>query len=292
MGPSAIPTVSVILNVYKRAQNFERQLLALENQSHPVTEFLVWENGEQTIQNYLTGRPEVISVRASTNLGVWARFSVALQAKSDFIWLIDDDVIPGPRWVENALECFSKRPAVIGSRGLRFRSRHSYLLYDEFGPNNPSSISQEVDIVGHNWIFPRSWLGAFWQLYEERFDSKFAGEDIHLSFAAKKILGVPTVVPPHPRNNQDLWGEISDLSLFNGNDEAAISSNPDSLRRFELAYSHYTNIGFQPMVAQEEQRPIRAAIDSVVGKSVGKFPRVSLVLAKKLGLKKRSKSSE
>lgn len=292
MSPSAIPTVSVILNVFKRAQNFERQLAALESQSHPVTEILVWENGEQTIQNYLAGRPEVILVRASTNLGVWARFSVALQATGEFIWLIDDDVIPGRRWVENALECFSQKPAVIGSRGLRFRSRHSYLLYDEYGPNNPNSNAQEVDIVGHNWIFPRSWLGAFWQLYSERFDSKFAGEDIHLSFAAKKILGVPTVVPPHPKNNHDLWGEISDLSLFDGHDDAAISSNPDSLRRFELAYRHYINIGFQPIVSQKVQTPIRAAIDSVIGKSVGKYPRFSLILAKKLGLRKRSKSSE
>jgi len=277
-------TVTVILNVFRRGKNLEKQLKAIENQSHKVDEIIIWENGEDQTPANLVGWTHL--ARSAKNLGVWARFAFALNGKADFIWMIDDDTIPGARWLENALATFAETPGVIGSRGLRFRSQHSYTLYDEVGPNAPNSTIEAVDIVGHNWVFPRVWLGYFWAEYPSRFPGELAGEDIHLSYAVKKHLGLGTFVPPHPTDKKELWGEIQDENEpeFNGRDSAAISQNPASMRRFELAFKHYIEKGFTLLSAGNEGE-FRFFTD-MAAKSIARFPSASQRLARALRFRK------
>lgn len=246
-------TVSVIMNIFRRGPNFADQISAIRSQTHKVSEILVWENGADKSGFELSQDQSVWGARASRNLGVWARFSFALNSKSDFVWVIDDDSIPGPMWLESVLDEFAKAPGVYGSRGLRFFGTSSYSLYEEFGPNKNNSKTEQVDIVGHNWVFPRSWLQYFWAEYGNAYSSDLAGEDIHLSFAVQKHLGLGTFVPPHPPSNQDVWGEVPKLAKLDGASSEAISRQPKSLKRFEDAYSHYISLGFEPMLGQSEK---------------------------------------
>jgi glycosyltransferase involved in cell wall biosynthesis len=261
---------------------------AIRGQSYPVSEILVLENGEETVPELYSNDSGIVRIRSSKNLGVWARFTVGLNATSDFIWLIDDDVVPGSRWLENAITTFLKQPSVIGSRGLRFRTEQSYLLYDEFGPNNPSDVPTMVDIVGHNWIFPRSWLGAFWATYSEKFNSERAGEDIHLSYSVQKIFGFPSVVPPHPIEDRELWGEIVERSKFDGHDSVGISHDLSSLNKFEAAYRHYVKLGFRIFALSGDDTYVQLPRHRVVGKIVARFPRLAIRVATLLGLRKKS----
>jgi glycosyltransferase involved in cell wall biosynthesis len=282
----SLPSTSVVLNIFKRAKNFPIQLEAVLSQSYPIAEVFVWENGEQNVEDVASSFQKVTRVRSDTNLGVWSRFAVALNAKADFIWVIDDDTIPGTKWLENAIETFRNRPAVIGSRGLRFYSSHSYLLYEEFGPNNPSDFVQEVDIVGHNWIFPRHWLWAFWASYPDKFESDYVGEDIHLSYAVQKHLGFGTVVPPHPIDREDMWGEVASSSLFDGTDSAGISAKPGSLKKFENAFQHYISKGFK-LISEQEPNSSRANGYRWVGRVARHLPRFVLNAARFVNLKKK-----
>lgn len=268
------------MNVFRRGSNFSKQLAAIRAQTHKVHKIFVWENGADESD----AQPGVIVMRSSENLGVWARFAAGLNAETDFLWVIDDDTIPGARWLENALATFQEHPGVIGSRGLRFHTPHSYTLYEEFGPNNPNSQVEQVDIVGHNWIFPRSWLAFFWTELGNRFENPLAGEDIHLSFAVKKHLGLGTFVPPHPNSDPSLWGELPD-SKFDGKGSEAISQNPKSMRRFELAYAHYIDQGFEPMCI--EKGAADNGLLSVQAKLVSRFPYLSQRVAQRLGIRKK-----
>jgi len=278
---SPSPTVTVVMNVYKRAANFEIQLDAIRGQTHPVNQILVWENGAQSpppnnVKSFVTSR-------STKNLGVWARFAFALNAKTDFVWIIDDDTIPGRGWLENAIHTFESTPGIIGSRGLRFHSKSSYVLYDEFGPRNPSDQAQEVDIVGHNWIFPTAWLGEFWSELSNRYPSDLAGEDIHLSYAIGKHLGLGTFVPPHPASNTDLWGELPGKTHLDGTDDDAISRDPKSLKKFEEAYRHYIRLGFEPMVSgKSAQQQIHRYRNRALGAIVSRMPVFAHRLAKLL----------
>jgi hypothetical protein len=274
-------SVSVVLNVFRRSANYEAQLAAIRAQTHPVSEILVWENGNESVS------PETTSVhaRSSKNLGVWARFAFALNATSDYIWMIDDDSIPGPEWLESALQTHRVTGGLVGSRGLRFRTTNSYTLYDEFGPNNPNSEIVEVDIVGHNWIFPSSWLGQFWSSVSSRFNNPLAGEDIHLSFIAQTLCSAGTFVPPHPIAQRAQWGEQPADEAEFGRDESAISSNLASMRKFEDAYQHYIAIGFRPLCIRDaSQAP--SGMDRLSAIVLRRTPKLAHRMAKWLGLKK------
>ena len=274
-------TVSVVLNVFKRSANYGAQLAAIAAQTHPVTEILVWENGNDSVH---PGSANV-HARSSKNLGVWARFAFALNASSDFIWMIDDDSIPGPEWLESALDTHHVTGGLIGSRGLRFRTVDSYTLYDEFGPNNPNDEIVEVDIVGHNWIFPKSWLAQFWSLGNERFKNPLAGEDIHLSFIAQTVCGAGTFVPPHPIENKQLWGEQSAQEAAFGSDESAISKDLASMRKFEDAYRHYLTLGFAPLCTRDFGSKPKAA-DRLTARTLRRAPKLAHKLATWLNVHK------
>ena len=226
-----------------------------------------------------------VHARSNSNLGVWARFAFALNASSQYIWVIDDDAIPGTRWLQNALHTHLSTGGLVGSRGLRFRTTSSYTLYDEFGPNSPNPEASEVDIVGHNWLFPREWLGAFWSVYSERFPGNLAGEDIHLSYAVQKVLGVGTFVPPHPIEDRSLWGEQPASEAEFGSDGAAISIDPRSMKKFEDAYAHYMALGFAPMCTRGgDYRP--SASDQLAARLIAANPSLVQRFTKVLGLRK------
>lgn len=279
--PKTPPSVSVILNVYKRSENFQAQLRAIAAQTLPVRETLVWENGEEVSPEPF----EALRARSDLNLGVWARFAYALNSSSEFVWIIDDDAIPEPGWLESALRTHALTGGLVGSRGLRFRTTSSYTLYDEFGPNNPNDKVEEVDIVGHNWVFPREWLGAFWAELGSRFHNNRAGEDIHLSYAAQKHLGVGTFVPPHPANNRSIWGEQPADEASFGRDEHAISRSMEAMKKFEEAYSHYIRIGFKPLCTRSEVFMERSR-DRVLGSAVRVNPGLAHKVARLLRLAK------
>lgn len=273
----------MILNLYKRGHRLAEQIHAVRGQSHPVTEIILWENGEPSVPGVSTD----LKLTSSRNLGVWARFTAALNAQGSFVWMIDDDTIPGARFLENALETFNNNPGIIGSRGLLFRTPRSYTLYDEVGPLNPVATVTEVDIVGHNWVFPTDWLGAFWAEYPNRFDHPLAGEDMHLSFSVQKHLGFGTFVPPHPIDAPEMWGDQASQSKGQGADEFAISRSPASMKRFEDAYRHYVDLGFQICKSRSEGSEIPLA-DSLAAEIVRRHPFGAQRVAQLLNLKKKS----
>lgn len=230
--------ISVILNVYKRREYFEKQLDSILSQTVKPTEILVWNNSGMPINNNLVDL-EVIS---NKNIGVWSRFSLALNAKNKFISIIDDDTIPGRRWYENCLNCFNKKPAIYGARGIRFYFKNYYLPVEEFGIYGPSEKTNLVDIVGHNWFFLKEWLPYFW-MESSISDFNFVGEDINLSYSIKKHLNIDTYVPPHPKNDTELWGSSVIDSINLGQMNVAISKNRQHLRDMNDTYKKYISEG-------------------------------------------------
>ncbi len=287
MSSSILPsgkTVSVIMNAFKRPQNIGLQLDAVRSQTHQVSEIMLWING--TERELLPELEGVTVAHCSENLGVWARFAFALNAKSDFVWLIDDDTVPGPGWLACALEAFDKTPGIIGSRGLKFAGKESYLIYDEVGPNAMNETTEEVDIVGHNWIFPRAWLAAFWGEYHHAHRSEISGEDIHLSYAIKKNLGFGTFVPPHPPGKPEVWGELRGKSAFDGTDSAAISQQPKSLSKFEKAYRHYIKLGLMPLALSREEPASKRVSRRFIGSVASRLPGLVTRLARAFKIRK------
>jgi len=221
--------VSIVLNGYKRPHVLKRQLSALRNQTVEPNEILIWRNDPASrivdLKFSLAGPLSAKVTKSDNNFGVWARFSYALMAKSEFVCVIDDDTIPGKLWLENCLASFRSRPGLYGTIGVRFNSSRGYDGHQtRLGWDNPNEKIERVDIVGHSWFFPKDYLGLFWREFPTVIPIS-AGEDIHFSYTLQKYGGIDTLVPPHPVDNQEMWGSNPALATKYGGDANATANH-------------------------------------------------------------------
>lgn len=265
------------MTVFKRGINFPAQMEAVLSQSLQVNKILVLENGENEVsieENHL-----VTKIRSDENLGVWARFSLALMAETEYIWILDDDFLPGSKWLENVMQTeLQTGDALFGSRGLLFKSKHNYLEYQEVGTHNPNKNATEVDIVGHNWFFKRRFLADFWGRYYEAFPSRLAGEDIHISYSLQRDKSIKTIVPPHPLDDIEMWGEKPTKAVADGTGSEAISQNSAGLQRFEKALKHYRKLGFETVLERGTEMNFSPG-GELRGRLISRFPHLALKMS-------------
>ena len=234
--------VAVVLNVFARPQNLTHQITALRGQSVRVSSIHVWANGAEVPGEDLARVDNV--VHSAVNLGVWARFSYALNLQTEFVLLLDDDTVPGSRWIENCLNTMKLREGLLGTRGLRFRSSEAYRPHVQIGWQSQNENVEQVHIVGHSWFARREWLGAFWSNIPDGASDRLVGEDINFSYAIQKEFGLNTYVPPHPPGQMELWGSLPEFGATIGGDENAISSRTDASHRFQKMFQIYVKSGF------------------------------------------------
>lgn len=203
--------ITVVLTGYRRPQNLQKQLDAINAQTVLPTEILLWNNygGEDIEPAHLPG---VKAAYCNHNFKFHSRFVFAMIAKTKYVAIFDDDTIPGKRWFENCLNTMATHPGILGATGIQLKTSEAYRPHIKVGWNGspPNESPEEVDLAGHAWFLEKKWLHSMW--LEEPF-SWDNGEDIHLSYTAKKFAGVRTYVPPHPPSDRELWGSTQGLEL-------------------------------------------------------------------------------
>jgi hypothetical protein len=223
-------SVSVILSGYRRNYSLKQQYEKIVEQSYKVKDIYFYKNDynnnihefdSNTINNCK-------SFVGNVNLGVWSRFAFALNCKSKYVCIFDDDTIPGTKWIENCINTIQTHNGLLGTRGVIFNVNSGvnnpvFENYIEHGWKYPNEQTQKVDIVGHAWFFERDWLSAFWREIPAD-DIFFAGEDMHFSYSIQKYLGLNTYVPPHPHNDKEMWGSIPESAWSYGTDQHATSA--------------------------------------------------------------------
>ena len=236
--------ITAILTVYRRPHTLLEQLEAVQNQSIPPSKIIIWKNHYDGID--LPTIPEdlmknVDIIRSTRNFGVWARFAVGLVADSTYIAVFDDDTIPGSEWFKNCLNSMKIKEGLYGTIGLQFLSDVYWdfrrVGWDEKNNCNNSEIC-EVDIVGHAWFFKREWLSDLWSFAPDY--SKFLtyGEDIAFSaFLQKK--NIPTLVPPHPIGEWELFGSHPHKAWEYGSEMVGIWAQKESSDRFPQLLKYF-----------------------------------------------------
>tara|TARA_Y100000589_G_scaffold218356_1_gene205984 strand:- start:9389 stop:10285 length:897 start_codon:yes stop_codon:yes gene_type:complete len=267
--------ITVVLNVFKRLHNLQKQIDALNSQTIKPNKILIWKNkSEQDLPSKILS--QALVAQNNYNYGVWARFAFALNANTKYICIFDDDTIPGKKWFQNCLTTMENCEGLLGTRGLRFKSKYRYSPNDGFGWDNPSSEIKRVDIVGHSWFFKREWLTAFWRELPSIDRSHIAGEDIHFSYTLQKYFGLNTFVPPHPNDDKEMWGSIPNYAISMGNDNEGISSKDDSIIRFNNALKFYTDKGFKLCFEDE----INFKKELIIGPGLSSLPFLKKFLKK------------
>lgn len=229
--------VSVMLTAYRRLQHFIPQLRAVQGQSVKPVDICVWHNADSRSPGPLHSGLRTIT--AEPNMGVWPRFLACMEFDSEYVCLLDDDTIPGSRWLENCLQQMEQQEGLYGAVGVRYqtvtRKPHS-----RFGWVRPSNERHEVDIVGHAWFFKRDWLRYY--ALEPRRAGKTCGEDMHFSVAIQRHLGLGTYVPPHPAETPELWGSLKGEL---GRDRVALHRQNGEEAKKAAAHDAYVASGWQ-----------------------------------------------
>jgi hypothetical protein len=236
----ARPKITAILNAYARPANFNKQLACVNNQTVRPSEVMVWQNSsEKSFEKCSLG--STVHASANTNFGVWARFAYALNARTEFVCVFDDDTIPGSEWFANCLETIETFDGLLGAAGVVFKTQHSYYPCKMVGWRMPCNHAVRCDIVGHAWFFRREWLSHFWSELPSSDQSLFAGEDFHFSYMLQK-QGIGTYVPPHPKANMQRWGSVA---AHLGRDAVALSGKKLTHNTIKAGLPQYVEKGFR-----------------------------------------------
>jgi hypothetical protein len=227
-GPGQPAPVTAILNVWNR-HTLCRQLDALLGQTAPPAHIWVcvfgpsplFEAAGAAVASYNDSR--IVLLRSRHNLKYYGRFQMAMLAPTPYFHVIDDDMIPGRRYVEALLHVSRLRPPnarrrLLGSigwllpppqAGLTFGSYRS-TANDSGGlyvPDVAYGISVdrllEVDYLCSMWFGQTRWLRQLWRDRPLTFDT---GEDFHLSHMLRKYARVDSFVMPVSAGQPETWG--------------------------------------------------------------------------------------
>ncbi|MDA9791007.1 glycosyltransferase family 2 protein [Schleiferiaceae bacterium] len=252
---------TAILTVYGRQENFFNQVKALKSQTIVPAEIIVFidkhpvKKSEEILKFCIDENIQVVSV--TSNVGVWGRFSLAMIAKSDFIFILDDDIIPGKKWFENSLKLLSTYRCVVGGVGVIFQPNTSdYNVMKRIGWVNPEDETTEADVIGHIWGASKSFFHQFWLEAEDNFKYPRSGEDIHFSWRAQQ-LGYKVLVPFNGFD-KDNWSNLAGSNF--GTDREALSLEASAILRMAKYLRKVRNKGFSYVSESDE---LRTAVQGV-----------------------------
>ena len=232
--------VTVILNGYKRPERLKEQVDAVMGQTIPPKDILYWQNSMPNVNYDYSTINRCVHAIANVNFGVWARFFFAMNARTNWICVLDDDTIPGSRWFENCLETQKTHPGLHGTIGILFPNGEEYHNVYRVGWDNPNEEVKEVFCVGHCWFFHRDLLSIFTRELPDLDQPWDVGEDMHFSFMLQKYSNYRTYVPPHPKNNKELWGSLKGWQY--GDDGNATASV--AMDRMRATLKKYVSRGY------------------------------------------------
>jgi GT2 family glycosyltransferase len=237
--------VTVILNGYNRPHCLKLQLESLKQSTIPPASILLWQNfPSKEIQIESAVLNSTNYVISNKNWGVWARFFFAFNATTKWICILDDDTIPGSRWIENCLNTQRTNPGLLGTVGLTFPAgSQDYTNFTRYGWAEINNIAPiEVDFVGQGWFFRKDWLEYFAKELPDFSEYSLCGEDMHFSYVLRKYASIPTYVPPHPISDKTLWGSIDG---WNHGTKDALCDTPGQWPRMRTYFKELRKRGWK-----------------------------------------------
>lgn len=240
-------SLSVVLTGFKRSPAYlQAQLEALEKSTLKPDAIVFFQNGDfANFTEVLAKWPQVKHVHYKNwNSKFHGRFAAAMLLTTEFVAIADDEVVPGPRWLEAAVQQAGALNGIIGNSGrivepdssftdpkVPYQSSRSAHVTGEVTKPTPA----QVDFVGHWWVTRVRTVAAMWQLEAP---TLWTAEDIHLSAAAKIALGVNSYVLDVP--NQEYNPEQTIPSMSSEQEAGSVASwrvrGTDTERKHAVQY--------------------------------------------------------
>ncbi|CAL9203281.1 unnamed protein product [Musa hybrid cultivar] len=224
-GPN-VPKITVILNHFKR-KTLCAQLDSLLNQTLPFHHVWVLSFGspnelslKRIVESYNNSRISFIG--SSYDFKYYGRFQMALQTEADFVYIVDDDMIPGKKMLEilshvGGTEKYKN--SVLGSIGRilpfrqkdftfpsyrKFRSKEAGLYLPDPAYDITVESIVQVDFLSSSWFLSADLVKT---LFVETPFTFMTGEDLHLSYQLQKYRNAGSYVLPVDPNDKETWGD-------------------------------------------------------------------------------------
>lgn len=231
------PKVDVVLTRFRR-ETLASQIKSIESQSLRPASVTVFQNTK-----FLRSMPRRYarqgyhSVINSINTLHFGRFAFALNLQSEFIAILDDDIVPGKDCLSSFVSQVCEFGAIVGANGrIADRNPHRDNLYQ---PPDVGIRAEPVlaDFVGHMWVFRREVL---FDMFGVRPWTMLTGEDMHLCFSAKLQSGTRSIV-----GAQTTYDELSDTAMNRlAVDRHASHLQPQHSLRPDIE-AYFENLGVQ-----------------------------------------------
>ena len=235
--------ITVILNGV--SPNNYLQLEAIKTQTRKPKQIFIWNDSNDSndssnnIPEEVKNDPSITIINYNKNIGAWAKFSIALLANTPYICIFDENIIPGKKWIENCIESMGKVNGLLGTTGLVFKKEYGYEIDSpKIGSESLNETIQQVDTVSDCFFFKKEWLHHLWSSNPNHNLFFESGENIAFSWALQKI-GINTYVPPHPKQDQEMYGSINKINKIN----IGISNVPNH----DYALKYFMNKGFKKL---------------------------------------------
>lgn len=177
-------SLSIILNVYKR-QNLLQQLELLENQTIQDFNIIINRNWEQKLPDSVKKKYKVYY---NTNkLWVRQRFLTALNCWTEYILVIDDDMLPQKNFIKNCWDTNKKVDWVIGSVWHIYHTKTNRRPHTQVWWTYPNKEITQVDIVWHTWFFKRERLEKFRDMNPPAEQRPYNWEDIWFWYVMQRL---------------------------------------------------------------------------------------------------------
>lgn len=252
------PLVTFVLSGFKRPHVMREQYEAIQAQTVKDFDIMYWINAPGDSLKTFDGCQDIISanqaVVANNDYGSWGRFVCALNSRSQFVHVVDDDTLPGPKWLENCLETYkevgggvlSTRGVIMTEHDMQYPAPHSYTPVGWCAPNEETT---RVDMGCHSWFFDKNVLRAYFAAMPTHFPMRF-GEDTHIAFAAKMHMGINSYVPKHPKDDTEVWGSNFDKAIKYGEEACAISMDPQANVGMNRYWQFVKGNGYKTMLEE------------------------------------------
>lgn len=264
VAPPKIASLTVILSTFERPQMLRRQVQYLAAQTMGAEVLAVVANAGTVPHDHqmLSPTSGLVSIVHNMNLGPWARFIDARKFPTKYLAILDDDVLPGPKWIEACIERLEEAEKsgegtyCISPTGEIFQSDSSQDSY-RVGPLSPRPEEMEVDVGKQGWVFRRDLLDLF-DAFPRNPDQR-VGWDLHFA-AACQSKGILTIVLPYEIGNKAAWGAIeppsTERSLSQQIDEQGAQGGKNYAYVRDEAYRFYRAQGWTPQcVPIEDEAP-------------------------------------
>lgn len=227
--------VTTVLSCYKRPQYLLEQIDNIRNQTVKSD---IWVDYTLVDGVHQVKLPNDIKVSyRNHNLYHIGRFFYALSVPTEYVFICDDDMMPGSNYLQHCIDLIEQEDCVVTGYGLVLdTSKPGYNPSQRLGWHSiPLNEPINVDMAGQSWFMKKSTLKYI--AYEEPY-SYLNGEDLHFSYMLKKYSNIPIKVASHKQNEPHNWSNDPKYG-YRGRDEVATWLKPNHKPIRDKAVDYY-----------------------------------------------------